>query len=412
MEGGGEAAGRPTTRQAYVRLFRDQVRAYLARERAFEFVAEDAPEDGVGEASPSAGSEGSEGSEGTMAVWSEGRWVRVRVGAGGWVPLCVGAVGASSQDGEDQGPAQLLREDDSFWSSVGRGDPDAQEALVFALAGPLCTVTCVEVQVYRARFQFGEPIYPCAEVGIEVLASLPREAKALGIFDGAGILGPPLDAGAVDGAGAGADAGAGPPPRPRPPHVQWFRVARHAGVQRFALPGWARRTGGYVVVRLRGFLQRQLEDNLLYMALRTAGAHGTRCPPHLVPRVARHVRLGCQGDAPAAGAGLWLGGEGSGAGIAPGAMACLLGGAWSDTREAEHGRGAAIGRRKDEAVDAGSKSRSESKGEAEEEAEGEAEEEEEEEEEEVHLHWSGWALHKTRQRWTFSASGEQLLIHE
>ena len=391
--GGADATTRPTTRQTYMRLFRDQVRTYLLRERAFEFIPEDPEEEeegptlgrdqGIAEAAAASLSEEEEeeGAEGSPHLRRRGHRPRREV-------LCVDAVGASSQDDEDQGPGNLLTEDrDTFWSSVGRGDPDAAEALVFRLAGPLCTVECVEVAVYRARFQFGEPIYPCAEVSVEVLTRLPREAKALGIFDGAGL---------VPGGGRGSGGRHGPFSTAR------FRVGRHARVQRFALPGWAQRTGGYVVVRLRGFLQRQLEDNLLYVALRMVQAHGTRCLAHRVPRAERHVRLGTQCGAPSAGAGLWLGDEGTLSGISPGTMACLLGEDEGDT--VENVVGDEVGEDDEWDEDSVEVFRADANEEEDPCAE------EDEDEEEAHARWTGWGLRRTLQRWTTAASGQHCIL--
>ena len=69
-------------------------------------------------------------------------------------PLVVHAVGASSTDAHDQGPQNLLRDDNQFWSSTGSDSQDSTEWLQFRSEG-LCCVQAVQIQGFRADFQPG-----------------------------------------------------------------------------------------------------------------------------------------------------------------------------------------------------------------------------------------------------------------
>ena len=83
-------------------------------------------------------------------------------------PLVVHAVGASSTDAHDQGPQNLLRDDNQFWSSTGSDSQDSHEWLQLRTEG-LCCVQAVQIQGFRAHFQPG-----CAEPSRCAIQMLPR----------------------------------------------------------------------------------------------------------------------------------------------------------------------------------------------------------------------------------------------
>lgn len=43
----------------------------------------------------------------------------------------------------------------SFWSSRGAATPDEGDFLLYRLSSPLCLVQYVQLQVFRALYQFG-----------------------------------------------------------------------------------------------------------------------------------------------------------------------------------------------------------------------------------------------------------------
>lgn len=69
-------------------------------------------------------------------------------------PLVVHPVDASSTDAHDQGPQNLLRDDNQFWSSTGSDSQDSNEWLQLRCEG-LCCVQAVQIQGFRANFQPG-----------------------------------------------------------------------------------------------------------------------------------------------------------------------------------------------------------------------------------------------------------------
>ena len=69
-------------------------------------------------------------------------------------PLVVHAMDASSTDAHDQGPQNLLQDDNQFWSSTASDSQDSNEWLQLRSEG-LCCVQAVQIQGFRANFQPG-----------------------------------------------------------------------------------------------------------------------------------------------------------------------------------------------------------------------------------------------------------------
>jgi hypothetical protein len=154
------------------------------------------------------------------------------------VPLVRAGLAASSTDHEAQGVDMVLdSRPDTFWSSTG-SDADRDESLDFALAGPLCLLTHISVKVYKARFQWGEPLYPPQAISFQV-------GVAQGAF---------MEA------------------------TKRYEVRATDAMQTFALPADVP-VGGYLRVNLHGKRQRQMEDLLYYHAIEGVQAHGRVSTP-------------------------------------------------------------------------------------------------------------------------------------
>eukprot|EP00741_Cyanophora_paradoxa_P004320 tig00000792_g4194.t1 len=188
-------------------------------------------------------------------------------------PAAKGEHSASSTDHEEQDVSNTISPDESFWSSSGSASPKSEEWVQYRLHAPMCVVYAVQLAVYRATYQLGEPIYPPEAVQIAVSATpIPR---------------PPWD---------GSDG--------RPPAR--LLVSREIPVKatdalQTLLLGRSPAVGQYVCIRLIGKRQRQLEDNLFYSVLRyvcvlggpSGGADAARgAGARLGPHACRHPPLG------------------------------------------------------------------------------------------------------------------------
>uniref|UniRef100_A0A061RP07 Uncharacterized protein n=1 Tax=Tetraselmis sp. GSL018 TaxID=582737 RepID=A0A061RP07_9CHLO len=158
--------------------------------------------------------------------------------------LC--GVDASSTDHEEQSIANTLNYstvpsqpvDFSFWSSTGSDDQEGSEYLTYRMRFPQSVVHSVRIQVYRARYQPGEPIYPPSFVRIEVGPTLESLHDVTG----------------------------------------WKRVRVTCRPQTFHVPV-AACAGQFIRLRFRGKPQRQLEDMRHYLAIHRVWAYGWSAGP-------------------------------------------------------------------------------------------------------------------------------------
>mmetsp|Transcript_2658 Transcript_2658/g.7524 ORF Transcript_2658/g.7524 Transcript_2658/m.7524 type:complete len:317 (-) Transcript_2658:2373-3323(-) len=155
--------------------------------------------------------------------------------------LLVKGVDASSTDSPEQDIENTLMYahtsrqpwNDRFWSSTGSDREDDTEHLTYQLKYPVSVLHSVKIQVYRARYQGGEPIYPSREVMFEVGPTLNSLHQATG----------------------------------------WMPVRITCSPQTFLLPASAC-AGGFLRVNFRGKPQKQFEDMLHYLAIRRVWAFG------------------------------------------------------------------------------------------------------------------------------------------
>ncbi|PRW45682.1 F-box protein [Chlorella sorokiniana] len=160
-------------------------------------------------------------------------------------PLILEGVEASSTDAPQQAIGCTLEDDPhSFWSSTGSQSPEACEYLLYKLKSPLCLLRNVQLVVFRAHYQFGEPVYPPAFVSFQ----------------------------------------AGPAPWNLAPPTLKFPVAATDAVQCFPLPADLP-LGRYLRINLHGKRQRQLEDMQWYHAIQRVEAFGQVLPASAVVRL-------------------------------------------------------------------------------------------------------------------------------
>eukprot|EP00743_Colponemidia_sp_Colp-15_P005557 GILK01005978.1.p1 GENE.GILK01005978.1~~GILK01005978.1.p1 ORF type:complete len:555 (+),score=48.50 GILK01005978.1:36-1667(+) len=76
---------------------------------------------------------------------------------------------SSSLDNESQDISQTLDiRSQHFWSSQGSSDPDSSEFLIYKLIQHVCVVSKVEINIYKALYQSGLPIYAPKTLQISV----------------------------------------------------------------------------------------------------------------------------------------------------------------------------------------------------------------------------------------------------
>ncbi|GAB4821350.1 hypothetical protein N2152v2_008396 [Parachlorella kessleri] len=154
-------------------------------------------------------------------------------------PLIAAGLAASSTDLPTQSIARTLDNDPTtFWSSRGTASPEAGAWLLYKLKGPLCIVHFVQLVVFRARYQFGEPIYPPLHVSFQT----------------------------------------GPSPASLAPATAVYPVLASSQVQGFLLPA-SLPAGRFLRVNLHGRQQQQLEDMQWYVAVERVEAFGRQVPP-------------------------------------------------------------------------------------------------------------------------------------
>ena len=282
----GEHAGGSAT-DPELRLFHERVRAYLLRQHQYNFVDDDDETDEDDQADEPADaamgeSEGEGEGEGVehctrpghledagsrSALLSEYSMLPgpCEIGdAQSWwmqdgcqrlTPL---AATASTTDHVSQNARNVLFNDENFWSSTGSADGRREESLTVRLANPLARVRAVQIAPFRARFQFGEPVYPPRSISIEIGTSLDKMVLA----------------------------------SPR------YRVKKTDFSQLFLLRPSAP-PGGYVRITFHGSLQQQLEDMRYYIAVRHFAVFGTIID---TARLAREDMLGfeCPSGSPGA----------------------------------------------------------------------------------------------------------------
>lgn len=71
------------------------------------------------------------------------------------IPLIKEALAASSTDHKEQGIENTLDKEETFWSSTGSSTEDANEWLLYKLVQPICVVTSVSINIYKALYQAG-----------------------------------------------------------------------------------------------------------------------------------------------------------------------------------------------------------------------------------------------------------------
>eukprot|EP00887_Chlorella_sp_A99_P007163 scaffold2.g7163.t1 len=160
-------------------------------------------------------------------------------------PLLASGLAASSTDHDSQSIGCTLdASDQTFWSSTGSRGPEVDEWLLYRLAGPLCAVRFLRLTVFRASFQFGEPVYPPAFISVQV----------------------------------------GPSPRSLLPPTVKYAVRPTHETQTFALPA-SLPVGRFLKLTLHGKRQRQLDDLAFYHAIQGVGALGDVLTPCQVMRL-------------------------------------------------------------------------------------------------------------------------------
>jgi len=149
---------------------------------------------------------------------------------------------ASTTDVPEQSIGNTLDEnDETFWSSVG-ADPgereQIEEHLSYKLKSPLCVVHSVQISVYRARYQFGEPIYPPMSAAVYIGDSMRNMRRCTELV----------------------------PIKP----VESMQVIK--------LPYVTQPIGGCLQIRFSGMQQMQFQDRAYYIAIRRVGACGLHLP--------------------------------------------------------------------------------------------------------------------------------------
>ncbi|KAK9829402.1 hypothetical protein WJX72_005644 [[Myrmecia] bisecta] len=203
--------------------FRSQVRALL-RDRGFEFCDDQASVTAQHAGAPQTASEGASPASGQHE------------------DLVQRGLDSSSCDHPSQSLRCTISDNEDFWSSTGSASADAEEALLYRLQHPLCRVSCVRIAVYRARYQFGEPVYPPRALSFEI----------------------------------------GEHPAAMQPVPGRFPVCFTDEVQTFVLPACAP-LGCCVRVRMHGKVQQQLEDSAYYVAIRHVVILGDPVAPAALP---------------------------------------------------------------------------------------------------------------------------------
>eukprot|EP00873_Tetraselmis_striata_P024155 jgi/Tetstr1/444419/TSEL_032307.t1 len=192
--------------------------------------------------------DGSAESRGDVADWmageSKSKWEQ---GALRCEQLLVEGVQASSTDDESQSIGNTLDYRnlpdwaETFWSSSGSSTPNEKEHLTYRLRYPLSVVHSVRIQVYRAHYQRGDPIYPARRVMFEL----------------------------------------GPTPGSMQPATGWMRMRASSQPQTFHLPVSAS-AAHYLRVVFWGKPQPQKEDMRYYLAMARVQAFGWRIDPQHV----------------------------------------------------------------------------------------------------------------------------------
>ncbi|GMH40345.1 hypothetical protein BSKO_08249 [Bryopsis sp. KO-2023] len=154
---------------------------------------------------------------------------------------------ASSTDHERQSIDETLADDMAFWSSVGSTFRDATESLTYRLKYPVCLVHTVQVSVYRATYQFGQPIYPPGKVAVDV----------------------------------------GPSPEKLHRVSEAVPINAHTEPQIIPLSKPLVAIGGYLRIWMEGKPQMQLADGRHYIAIRHVSALGLPVPDSVVSRIPR-----------------------------------------------------------------------------------------------------------------------------
>ena len=162
---------------------------------------------------------------------------------------------ASSMDDPSQGPSCVTRNDGSFWSSSGTTEADARdvvESIVLAASAPLL-LTGVHLEPYRARYQYGSPIYPPLFLSVATAWSPQGPWSSFS-------------------------------PRTVVPRTDMVHLIDEVPMPA-SLP-----LGPYVCLRLHGKCQRQLEDLAFYTCIRRVRLSGVRLSPHDMRAVAARRR--------------------------------------------------------------------------------------------------------------------------
>ncbi|GAM25046.1 hypothetical protein SAMD00019534_082210 [Acytostelium subglobosum LB1] len=82
--------------------------------------------------------------------------------------LLVSALKSSSCDNDNQSIENTLGPNKKFWSSRGSNDISSSEYLLYKLEQPICIVSSIQIHVYKAFFQPGQPIYSPQSIRISV----------------------------------------------------------------------------------------------------------------------------------------------------------------------------------------------------------------------------------------------------
>lgn len=151
----------------------------------------------------------------------------------------------------------------SYWSSAGHFDPAVPECLFYRLRSDLCLVQQINIQPFRAFFQYGDPIYSAKYVRFQMgYPKTPLPSQLLVSHDNEGQL-------AAD------------------DNYIWtytspqFPMLQESVLQSFKLPRAVLCIGGVVKIEFLGRVQKQEMDDLYYICISHVQIVGIPLPREL-----------------------------------------------------------------------------------------------------------------------------------
>ncbi|XP_040378096.1 F-box protein At4g00755-like [Oryza brachyantha] len=151
----------------------------------------------------------------------------------------------------------------SYWSSAGHLDPAVPESLFYILRSDLCLLHQINIQPFKAFFQYGDPIYSSKYVRFRLgYPKTPLPSELLVSHENQGQL-------AAD------------------ENYIWtytspqFPMLQENALQSFKLPRPVLCIGGVVKIELLGRVQKQAMDGLYYICISHVQIVGNPLPPEL-----------------------------------------------------------------------------------------------------------------------------------